>query len=87
MLLLQHAGIHIARYFWVFIVLIFGCCIGGYLRHQKVSFDEVASIKYLAPRRVTSGSTAKGGLERGTSGASASPKVTDLEAGTCAGGS
>ena len=67
----MHAGIHLARYFWLAIVLLFACCIFGYLRHQKVSLEEVASIKYLEPRRVT----VDAGVEMGT------PNAVDLEAG------
>jgi len=74
-----HAGIHLARYFWVVLVLTFGCCLGKYLRHQKISMQEVANIKYLEPRRA--GSLPVGGTTAVPS------KQLDLEAGNCAGGS
>lgn len=48
-----HLGIHVARFFWIAIVAIFACCLGAYLRHQKISADELASVKYLEPKRVT----------------------------------
>jgi hypothetical protein len=72
-----HAGIHLARYFWVVLVLTFGCCLGKYLRHQKISMQEVANIKYLEPRRA-------GSLPVG---AAVPSKQPDLEVGSCAGGS
>ena len=48
-----HLGIHVARFFWIAIVVVFACCLGAYLRHQKISADELASVKYLEPKRVT----------------------------------
>ena len=50
-----HLGIHVARFFWVAIIALFACCLMAYLRHQKISAEELSSVKYLEPRRITGG--------------------------------